>query len=137
MFELVRQRIEQCDELLEKIETLDEQLRARPDLFDADDMQVVGKRHAALKHTRHSIQTAFDEAATWYKTRITDLKTLVDSRAGVLEHLDEEAGLLSADPAIMEFMTQKQAFYNRKIQEIEDDLTRKIRERLQPYTDFL
>ena len=137
MFEVVRQRLAQCDALLVKLEQLDEQLRARLDLFDQDDLQVVAKRHAALAATRSSIQAAFEEATSWYKTKITDLKALVRARAAVLEQLDDQAGLLSADAPIMEFMTAKQAHYNKSIQTIEAELTRQIRTRLQPYTDFV
>ena len=137
MFELVQQRLGHCDELLVKLEQLDEELRARPDLFDPDDIQLIAKRHATLTSKRQNIQAAFEEAAAWYKSRITNLRTLVASRAQVLEQLDEQAGLLSADPAIMEFMTQKQAHYNSTIVKIEQDLTRKIRERLVPYTEIL
>ena len=137
MFELVQQRIAQSGLQLAKIEELDQQLGARPELFDSDDMRVLGERHAALTAARQRVQAAYNEAAAWYKTRITDLKQLVQARAEVLEQLDNDGGLLSADAAIMEWMSQKQAHYNRDIQTIEEDLTRSIRERLLPFCDAL
>jgi conjugal transfer/entry exclusion protein len=137
MFEVVQQRLAQCDALLVKLEQLDEQLRARQDLFDTDDLQVVAKRHAALSAKKGSIQAAYAEAASWYKTKITDLKELVRARAAVLAELDDRADLLSADASIMEYMASKQAHYNKSIQTIEAELTRQIRTRLQPYTDFV
>ena len=133
MLALVRERLTLYDERLEKVQQLHSELHSRPDLFDDADFSKIQQRHTALQQERQSIQSAYDKAAECYKSSITDLKRLATERADFLERLDD---LLTADPAILDFLSQKQAHYNDSIQQIEDNLTRCIHKELVPYTEI-